>query len=317
MSSQSEAELKALRVDHIGSLVRPEKLRYVFARYDRGEAAENELRQAQDEAIRDVIAKQEAHGLPVVNNGEFRATISRRAFQPRWPVSMCPRMPSCTISGRKRIFLPSPRAEQDFNAPGPAIITRRPVVKRLRIIRNEPLEEFKFVEIVATRPVKLTLIGPDRICQRFAWEKSQNVYKDLDRFMEDVVAIAAFAAASLTGADPMRTGFAAVRFGWMAYVIPFLFVASPNLLMQGAPLSIGLTFATAVTGVWLVSASIVGYFKRPLAPAMRMGFAVAGLLLLFPSGGFPGTLTADLVGFVLAILLVGREAFAVQRLRGA
>lgn len=131
------------------------------------------------------------------------------------------------------------------------------------------------------------------------------------------VAIAAFAAASLTGADPMRTGFAAVRFGWMAYVIPFLFVASPNLLMQGAPLSIGLTFATVLTGVWLVSVSVVGYFKRPLAPAMRMGFAVAGLLLLFPSGALPGALTADLVGFVLAVLLVSRETFAVQRLRGA
>ncbi|MEE9570015.1 MAG: C4-dicarboxylate ABC transporter permease, partial [Candidatus Binatia bacterium] len=121
----------------------------------------------------------------------------------------------------------------------------------------------------------------------------------------------------LTGADPMRTGFAAVRFGWMAYVIPFLFVASPSLLMQGTPLSIGLAFATSLAGVWLVSVSVVGYFKRSLAPTMRMGFAVAGLLLLFPSGAFPGALTADLAGFVLAILLVGREAFAVQRLRDA
>jgi TRAP-type uncharacterized transport system fused permease subunit len=131
------------------------------------------------------------------------------------------------------------------------------------------------------------------------------------------VAIAAFAAASLTGADPMRTGFTAVRFGWMAYVIPFLFVASPSLLMQGTPLSIGLAFATSLAGVWLVSASVVGYFKRPLAFATRMGFALAGLLLLFPSGEIAGALTADLAGLVLAVLLVGREAFAVQRLRGA
>jgi TRAP transporter 4TM/12TM fusion protein len=131
------------------------------------------------------------------------------------------------------------------------------------------------------------------------------------------VAIAAFAAASLTGADPMRTGFAAVRFGWMAYVIPFLFVASPSVLMQGTPLSIGLAFATSLAGVWLVSASVVGYFKRPLVFATRMGFALAGLLLLFPSDAIAGALTADLAGLVLAVLLVGREAFAVQRLRGA
>ena len=47
------------------------------------------------------------------------------------------------------------------------------------------------------------------------------------------VAIAAFTAASIAQADPMRTGLAGVRFGWSAYIVPFLFVSSPTLLMQG------------------------------------------------------------------------------------
>jgi hypothetical protein len=49
------------------------------------------------------------------------------------------------------------------------------------------------------------------------------------------VAVAAFAAASIAQADPVRTGFAGVKFGWSAYIVPFLFVSSPTLLMQGTP----------------------------------------------------------------------------------
>jgi TRAP-type uncharacterized transport system fused permease subunit len=131
------------------------------------------------------------------------------------------------------------------------------------------------------------------------------------------VAIAAFAAASLTGADAMRTGFAAVRFGWMAYVIPFLFIASPSLLMQGPPLSIGLAFATALGGVWLVSASVVGYLQRPLTPTMRIALTVVGLFLLIPPGAFIGAGIVNILGFILAVLLVGRESFVVQKIHSA
>ena len=69
--------LDAIRIDHIGSLVRPARLKDVFARYDRNQASKQELTQAQDEAIRDIIAKQVAHGFPVVTDGEFR----RHSFQ--------------------------------------------------------------------------------------------------------------------------------------------------------------------------------------------------------------------------------------------
>src|SRR5207245_1524951 len=57
-------DLNSLRVDQIGSLLRPAKLKEIFAKFVRGEASDEELRRAQDEAIRDVVAKQEAHNLP-------------------------------------------------------------------------------------------------------------------------------------------------------------------------------------------------------------------------------------------------------------
>jgi TRAP-type uncharacterized transport system fused permease subunit len=129
------------------------------------------------------------------------------------------------------------------------------------------------------------------------------------------VAIAAFAAASLTGADPMRTAFAAVKFGWIAYLIPFLFVFSPNLIMQGATLDIVIAAVTAVLGVWLISAAIIGYFARPLTPINRLLFVAAGLGVLMPAQAFPGAIYTDIAGLVLGALLVGREYAAARPAR--
>jgi 5-methyltetrahydropteroyltriglutamate--homocysteine methyltransferase len=57
------------------------------------------------------------------------------------------------------------------------------------LVRNLPLEEYRFVSRVATKPAKVTLIGPDRICQRFDDERSRSVYGSVDEFMAEVVKI--------------------------------------------------------------------------------------------------------------------------------
>ncbi|MGN6718372.1 MAG: hypothetical protein ACTHLX_13365, partial [Candidatus Binatia bacterium] len=84
---------------------------------------------------------------------------------------------------------PLERAEQDFDEAGPAIVTRRGTVERLKLVRNLPLEEFRFAQTVATAPVKVTVLGPDRIAQRFKWEISLSVYQGLDDFVDHVVQI--------------------------------------------------------------------------------------------------------------------------------
>ena len=81
------------------------------------------------------------------------------------------------------------------------------------------------------------------------------------------VAVAAYAAASIIHADFMRTGLAGVRFGWSAYIVPFLFVWSPTLLMQGSVFDVSLAFITAVLGIYLVSVAVVGYLLRPVGAA--------------------------------------------------
>jgi len=129
------------------------------------------------------------------------------------------------------------------------------------------------------------------------------------------IAIAAFAAASLAKADPMRTGFAATRFGWTAFIVPVLFVYSPSLLLIGDTVEVAVAFCTAVFGVGLVSCATVGFFMRPLGPSGRLLFAAAGIAALIPANAFPGGVLLDVVGVVGGIALILFEYLTVRRAR--
>jgi len=96
------------------------------------------------------------------------------------------------------------------------------------------------------------------------------------------VAIAAFAAATVAGAPMMQTGWRAVQFGWVAYLIPFLFVYSPSLLLQGSVFEIALTLVTASLGVWVISGVVVGYLGQKLSTFRRVLYLLVGLGLLLP-----------------------------------
>lgn len=72
---------------------------------------------------------------------------------------------------------------------GPPVVTRRATVQRLQLTRNLPLEEYRFVASVANKPAKVTLIGPDRISQRFDYENSRGVYDGLDDFTSHIAGI--------------------------------------------------------------------------------------------------------------------------------
>jgi TRAP transporter 4TM/12TM fusion protein len=130
------------------------------------------------------------------------------------------------------------------------------------------------------------------------------------------IAIAAFAAASLAGADAMKTGFAACRFGWTAFIVPVLFVFSPSLLMIGSPAMIAWAFVTALVGVWLISIAVVGQFRRPLTPAMRLLFLAFGIAALIPAEMFGGVLL-DIVGVIGGAALIGYEVLLARRKRVA
>ena len=186
MAVDTLAKLSRMRVDHVGSLLRPEDLKAMFQRHAEGNASGEELRRAQDAAIRDVVAQQEAHGLPVVTDGEYRRLNWQVSFSDVEGWDLWTR----SWEGLRRF--PSNRRpdEQPLQRGEDAVVTfRTPATTRLRLIRNHPLEEYQFTRTVAPRRVKVTLIGPDRICQMFDADASRSIYPDAHSFLADVVSI--------------------------------------------------------------------------------------------------------------------------------
>jgi 5-methyltetrahydropteroyltriglutamate--homocysteine methyltransferase len=178
--------MRSSRVDHVGSLLRPEPLKQTFLRHAAGEADAAALRAAQDEAIRAVVAEQERHGLPVVTDGEFRRL--------NWQVSFSEVEGWDLWAGSWRNFLQNPENRAPHERPlskgDDAVVSfRAPATARLRLVHSFPLDEYRFVRSVATRPVKVTLMGPDRVAQMCDLERSRAVYPDADAFLADVVRI--------------------------------------------------------------------------------------------------------------------------------
>jgi len=126
------------------------------------------------------------------------------------------------------------------------------------------------------------------------------------------VAIAAFAAATVARSEPMKTAGAAVQFGWSAYIVPFMFVLAPELMMQGSPWLIFHTTATAIFGVWMISSGFVGYFTRPLDLLHRVIFIIAGVLLMLPANAVEMGIWTDITGALVSALLIIKEVRAKQ-----
>jgi len=129
------------------------------------------------------------------------------------------------------------------------------------------------------------------------------LYFGLLSMISPPVALAAFAAASIAGASAMKTAVEAVRFGWIAFILPFVFVYQPALLMQGSAVSIVVAGVSTLIAVPLVTAAFVGFGRRPLTLPERLLSAVLGFAAILPHGGIFMTLVSG-GGAVLGALLI-------------
>lgn len=112
------------------------------------------------------------------------------------------------------------------------------------------------------------------------------------------VALASFAAAGLSGGDPMKTGFASVKLAIAGFIVPFMFVFSPQLMLIDTTVFEGVwTAASACLGVFLLAVATEGYFLAPLALWLRI-IVLAGSLGLM----YPGIVT-DAVGVTVCAVL--------------
>ncbi len=117
------------------------------------------------------------------------------------------------------------------------------------------------------------------------------------------VCLATFAAASLARSDFWQTGWAGMRLGIVAYVVPFIFAFHPALLLKGSAIDIVAALASAIMGVLLMSFGLAGFLFRPLGWYTRALATLAGLLLIPPPSGFYWLMT-NAMGFVIGALLL-------------
>ncbi len=126
------------------------------------------------------------------------------------------------------------------------------------------------------------------------------------------VCLATFAAMSIAGSKMWPTGWAGMRFGIVAYIVPFIFALSPTLLMKGPWLDVVLACLTAAAGVAALSAGCAGYALQRLAWPGRLAYIAAGLALLPPPASWE-LIAVNAGGATLAVTLLA--AAIVRRKR--
>ncbi|MGA2412001.1 MAG: methionine synthase [Candidatus Binataceae bacterium] len=190
LNRASKPELAKIRTDVVGSLLRPEAVKAARVAFDDGKISADELRAIEDAAVREAVRVQENAGLDVVTDGEMR----RLNFQDSFGASVegydASRSTLKVYEQRVEGSAPGQRWDiAQMHHAGTAVSHRRPAKARLTLVHNIPLEEYRFVRTAANKPAKVSLIGPDRISQRFEYESSTAVYRDMNAFLADVVAI--------------------------------------------------------------------------------------------------------------------------------
>jgi TRAP-type uncharacterized transport system fused permease subunit len=112
------------------------------------------------------------------------------------------------------------------------------------------------------------------------------------------VALAAYAGSALAGSDPIRTSVESFKIGLAAFVVPYMFFYSPAMLLSGGWFEIVHISITAIFGVYLLSASVQGWFFGSANIAVRAALAVGGLTMI--AGGW----LTDGIGLAIAAALV-------------
>ncbi|HVH24418.1 MAG TPA: 5-methyltetrahydropteroyltriglutamate--homocysteine S-methyltransferase [Pseudonocardia sp.] len=165
------------RADHVGSLLRPAALLAARAEHAAGRLDDAGLREAEDTAIRDVVARQERIGLRSATDGEFRRTS--------WHMDFIYRLGGISRTDEQiRVHMHNAACDNDFTTAGLAVDGR--------VGLAEPIfaDDFRFVaDTVTTAVPKLTIPSPSMVHYRAGSSAvDRTVYPDLEEFWSDLSA---------------------------------------------------------------------------------------------------------------------------------
>ncbi|MBS6354847.1 TRAP transporter permease [uncultured Oscillibacter sp.] len=122
------------------------------------------------------------------------------------------------------------------------------------------------------------------------------------------VALAAYAGSAIAKADPMKTGFNATKLAIAAFIVPYIFAFSPQMIfvdVTGAFQVVQICIS-ALLGIFGVAAALNGFLYRPIPVLLRLAMAVGGLGMMIP-----GT-ASDIAGFVLVLGIVLYQRFSAR-----
>ncbi|MGG0286011.1 TRAP transporter permease [Peribacillus butanolivorans] len=116
------------------------------------------------------------------------------------------------------------------------------------------------------------------------------------------VALAAFAAAGVSGGEPIKTGIESSKLAIAAFIIPYIFVLSPQMLMIDTTwMEVAWVVLTAMTGMIAIGAGVIGYWVRGMHWLERILAIVVGLLLIYPET------ISDIIGLTTFVILLGLQ----------
>jgi TRAP transporter 4TM/12TM fusion protein len=122
------------------------------------------------------------------------------------------------------------------------------------------------------------------------------------------VALAAFAAAGISGGDPMKTGFTSMKLAVAGFIVPFMFVYNSSLLLIDTTLVLGIVVViTSITAVIMLGTATEGYLFTKMNPILRIILFAASLLFLNPN------IIQDLIGFLVIIIIVSIQWIKKKR----
>lgn len=126
------------------------------------------------------------------------------------------------------------------------------------------------------------------------------MYNGILSMITPPVAFAAYAAANIARTDGWTTGWIACVVGWSTFILPFLFVLTPSLLMDGSWTEIVLDFSRVTFGIWLGTIAAVGFAFARLNATGRAIYALVSLAVVLPPETFTGAIWINAVGVTAA-----------------
>lgn len=96
------------------------------------------------------------------------------------------------------------------------------------------------------------------------------------------VCVASYTAAGIADANAMKTGIKGFTFAMVGFLVPFVFVYNPAILLEGTVVEIVIGAAQMLLGTFFLAVTVAGYFKRNFKPFERVALFIAALLLIAP-----------------------------------